>query len=39
VLWKGTTGDPHAMRPDPGLMKISVDDVLRASKEVVLQGR
>jgi ADP-heptose:LPS heptosyltransferase len=30
VLWTGTSGDPHADRPDPGLLAITVDDVLRA---------
>ncbi|MBE2320056.1 glycosyltransferase family 9 protein [Solirubrobacter sp. CPCC 204708] len=28
VLWSGRTGDPHAATPDPGLLEISVDDVL-----------
>jgi ADP-heptose:LPS heptosyltransferase len=28
VLWKGRTRDPHAARPDPGLLRISVDEVL-----------
>ena len=39
ALWKGTRGDPHAPQPDPGLLQISVDEVVRASAEVVLQGR
>lgn len=30
VLWAGRTGDPHADRPDPGLLRIGVRDVLRA---------
>lgn len=30
VLWAGRCGDPHADRPDPGLLEISVDDVLDA---------
>jgi ADP-heptose:LPS heptosyltransferase len=30
TLWTGTTGDPHADRPDPGLLKIRVSDVLEA---------
>ena len=30
VLWAGRTGDPHADAPDPGLLEISVDDVLGA---------
>ena len=31
VLWKGTTGDPHAREPDPGLLGITVDEVERAA--------
>lgn len=30
VLWSGRTGDPHATTPDPGLLEISVEDVLDA---------
>ena len=30
VLWAGSSGDPHARRPDRGLLSISVDDVLAA---------
>ena len=30
VLWAGRRGDPHASEPDPGLLEISVDDVLAA---------
>lgn len=30
VLWKGTTGDPHANRPDPGLVRIRVEEVVAA---------
>jgi ADP-heptose:LPS heptosyltransferase len=30
TLWAGRTGDPHAQRTDPGLLRISVDDVLNA---------
>jgi ADP-heptose:LPS heptosyltransferase len=30
VLWAGREGDPHGRRPDPGLLEISVDDVLEA---------
>lgn len=29
VLWAGTTGDPHGSRPDPGLLRIGVEEVLR----------
>jgi ADP-heptose:LPS heptosyltransferase len=39
VLWTGTCGDPHGAQPDPGLLRITVDDVVRACGEVVLQGR
>ena len=28
VLWKGRRGDPHAARPDHGLLEIAVGDVL-----------
>jgi ADP-heptose:LPS heptosyltransferase len=28
ALWAGRTGDPHAAVPDPGLLEITVDDVL-----------
>lgn len=30
VLWKGSTGDPHASSPDPGLLDIQVKEVLQA---------
>jgi ADP-heptose:LPS heptosyltransferase len=30
VLWRGRRGDPHATRPDPGLLAIGVDEVLDA---------
>lgn len=30
VLWAGRTGDPHATTTDPGLLEISVEDVLDA---------
>lgn len=30
VIWKGREGDPNAMQPDPGLLAITVDDVLDA---------
>jgi ADP-heptose:LPS heptosyltransferase len=29
VLWAGGTGDPHAEEPDPGLLRIGTDEVLR----------
>ncbi|MFF4777357.1 glycosyltransferase family 9 protein [Microtetraspora fusca] len=31
VLWTGRRGDPHAPRPDPGLLEIDVPDVLDAA--------
>lgn len=34
VLWRGTTGDPHAGRPDPGLLAIQVAEVLAALEEL-----
>ncbi len=30
VLWAGRRGDPHAGEPDPGLLEISVEDVIAA---------
>jgi ADP-heptose:LPS heptosyltransferase len=30
VLWRGRRGDPHADRPDPGLLEIEVEEVLDA---------
>jgi ADP-heptose:LPS heptosyltransferase len=30
VLWKGTTGDPHAAEPDGGLLRIEAGEVLEA---------
>lgn len=30
TLWAGRRGDPHADRPDPGLLELSVDDVAGA---------
>jgi ADP-heptose:LPS heptosyltransferase len=35
VLWAGRTGDPHAASPDPGLLRIGVDDVRRAVAELL----
>ena len=31
VIWKGRTGDPNAMSPDPGLLSIDEDDVIDAA--------
>lgn len=33
VLWSGRTGDPHADTADPGLLDISVSDVLTAVRD------
>lgn len=30
ALWAGETGDPHADRPHPGLLRITVGDVVDA---------
>jgi ADP-heptose:LPS heptosyltransferase len=34
VLWAGRTGDPHASRPDPGLLEIGEDEVLQALEKL-----
>jgi ADP-heptose:LPS heptosyltransferase len=34
VLWAGLRGDPHAGRPDPGLLQIGVADVLAELAEL-----
>jgi ADP-heptose:LPS heptosyltransferase len=39
VLWAGGTGDPHAEEPDPGLLRITPDEVLRTVSEVRAAGR
>lgn len=31
VLWAGTTGDPHGALPDPGLLAITVEEVIIAA--------
>ena len=33
TLWKGRFGDPYAPQPDPGLLEISVDEVVDAALE------
>ncbi|MDU0289185.1 glycosyltransferase family 9 protein [Saccharothrix longispora] len=38
VLWHGTTGDTFADRPDPGLLKIGVGDVLSAARALLGGG-
>jgi ADP-heptose:LPS heptosyltransferase len=37
VLWRGTTGDPNGASPDPGLLALTVDEVIEALAE--LRGR
>ena len=32
VLWTGGSGDPHADRPDPGLLRIGVAEVIKAAE-------
>jgi ADP-heptose:LPS heptosyltransferase len=32
ALWAGRRGDPHAARPDPGLLELTVPDVLSAAR-------
>ncbi|PZG17427.1 glycosyltransferase family 9 protein [Nonomuraea aridisoli] len=34
ALWAGRNGDPHGERPDPGLLKIEVSEVVDAAMEV-----
>jgi ADP-heptose:LPS heptosyltransferase len=34
ALWAGRNGDPHGERPDPGLLKIEVSEVVDAALEV-----
>lgn len=39
VLWRGSRGDPHAERPDPGLLQIKVADVLDALERLPAPAR
>jgi ADP-heptose:LPS heptosyltransferase len=40
VLWHGAdVGDPHAERPDPALLRISVDEVWAACTELLAEPR
>ncbi len=34
ALWAGRRGDPHATAPDPGLLALSVSDVLAAARSL-----
>lgn len=38
VLWTGDTGDPFAVRPDPGLLRITEPDVLTAATQALRAG-
>jgi len=38
VLWKGTTGDPHAAEPDTGLLGIAVGEVLEAIDQTLYEA-
>jgi len=39
ALWAGRTGDPHSTTIDPGLLALSVEDVLAAVSEFQATGR
>ncbi len=39
VLWRGTTGDPRGETPDPGLLALSVEDVIDALDDLAGVGR
>jgi ADP-heptose:LPS heptosyltransferase len=34
ALWAGATGNPHGIEPDPGLLRLGVEDVLEALAEL-----
>jgi ADP-heptose:LPS heptosyltransferase len=34
ALWRGRNGSPHARRPHPGLLEITVDEVLEAVRDL-----
>lgn len=34
VLWAGSSGDPHAAAPDPGLLRIAPGDVLAVAEQL-----
>ncbi|MGV0834438.1 glycosyltransferase family 9 protein [Mycolicibacterium thermoresistibile] len=38
VLWAGDEGDPHAESPDPGLLRITVAQVLEATETVLKEA-
>jgi hypothetical protein len=35
VLWDGQAGDPHGDLPGPGLLAITVEQVLAAARELL----
>ena len=39
VLWRGRPGNPHADRPDPGLLEIGVEEVLEALEALPAPAR
>jgi ADP-heptose:LPS heptosyltransferase len=39
ALWAGDCGDPHAQRPDPGLLLLSVPRVLDAARDALASCR
>ena len=39
TIWRGRRGDPHGRGPDPGLMDISVDAVIREWEELAQRVR
>jgi len=40
VIWHGRgVGNPHAVAPDPALLKIGVDEVIQAARERLAAGR
>lgn len=38
VLWAGTSGDPFADRPDPGLLRVRAEDVVEAAAQLLERG-
>jgi ADP-heptose:LPS heptosyltransferase len=38
VIWKGRSGDPHGTSPDPGLVAITVEEVLEALATLPAKG-
>ncbi|QBI54518.1 glycosyltransferase family 9 protein [Streptomonospora litoralis] len=38
-LWHGRRGDPHGREPDPGLLRIGVDEVVAAAERMLAHNR